>query len=105
MHAVTQAASSGALQEEERDRVDAWRVWLCEEWGTRPGGMYRWLKEEGFSPPVLFVVRADGSPTSKQWASCCGARGGPSTASMRGALEPCPEAFVATSTCCTRCPC
>ena len=29
------------------------------------GAVYRWLGGEGFAPPVVFLTREDGTPTSK----------------------------------------
>ena len=32
--------------------------------GVRDQAVYRWLKEEGFSPPVVFIARPDSIPTT-----------------------------------------
>ena len=87
MCAATQAAGGGAPPEEERDYVVVWRAWLQEECRARPEPAYRWMKQEGFSQPVPFPARPDGSPTAnvrlmdghlrEAW--------GPSTASIREA--------------------
>ena len=48
---------------EDAERTSAWKAWLVEEMSVRPGAVYRWLREEGFSPPVVFLARPDGTPT------------------------------------------
>ena len=42
----------------------AWRDWLDEAWSADQGAVYRWLGGEGFTPPVVFLTREDGTPTS-----------------------------------------
>ena len=38
---------------EEQCRKDAWRSWVQKAWGTRPGQIYAWLKEERHTPVVM----------------------------------------------------
>ena len=48
-------------QQEDRERVQAWRASVSAEWGTKPGVVYCCLKEEGSSTLVVFIVRLDGT--------------------------------------------
>ena len=85
------------VQREDRERVQAWRSWLQAEWGTKPGAVYRWLKEEGFSPPVVFIARPDGTPTAyvQEMDELVRAAWGPINRKYAEGPEPCPDAFVA----------
>ena len=85
------------VQREDRERVQAWRAWLQAEWGTKPGAVYRWLKEEGFSPPVVFIARRDGTPTAnvREMDELVRAAWGPINRKYAEGPEPCPETFVA----------
>ena len=85
------------VQREDRERVKAWRAWLQAEWGTKPGAVYRWLKEEGFSPPVVVIVRPDGTPTAnvREMDELVRAAWGPINRKYAEGPEPCPETFVA----------
>ena len=81
---------------EDRERVRAWREWLDKAWSADQGAVYRWLGGEGFTPPVVFLTREDGTPTSdvaemdalvrRDWA--------PINQKYEHAPEPCPEAFL-----------
>ena len=37
---------------------------LAWEWGTRPGAVYRWLRDDAFAPPFVALARPDGSATA-----------------------------------------
>ena len=89
--------AAAQVQREDRQRIQAWRSWLQVELGTRPGAVYRWLKEEGFSPPVVFIARPDGSPTAEvqEMDDLIRAAWGPINRKYAEGLEPCPEAFMA----------
>ena len=85
------------VQREDRERVQAWRTWLQAEWETKPGAVYRLLKEEGFSPPVVFIARPDGTPTAnvQEMDELVRAAWGPINRKYAEGPEPFPEAFVA----------
>ena len=36
-------------------------MWMAREWGTRPGAVYRWLRDDAFAPSVVFLARPDGN--------------------------------------------
>ena len=81
---------------EDRERVRAWREWLDHAWSLDQGAVYRWLGGDGFTPPVVFLTREDGTPTSnvaemdapvrRAWA--------PINQKYEHTPEPCPEAFL-----------
>ena len=89
--------AAAQVQREERERVQAWRAWLRAEWGTKPGVVYRWLKEEGFSPPVVFIAGQDGTPATnvREMDELVRAAWGPINRKYAEGPEPCPEAFLA----------
>ena len=51
-----------ARRRKDAERVSASIAWLVEEMSVRPGAVYRWLREEELSPPVVFLARQDGTP-------------------------------------------
>ena len=89
--------AAAQVQSEDRERVQTWRAWLKAEWGTKPGAVYRWLKEEGFSPPVVFIARPDGTPTANVWENDELVHAAWRLINRKYAEgpEPCPEAFLA----------
>ena len=52
------------LRAEDKDRVREWRAWLEEAWSSDQGGVYRWLKDESYAPPITFLSRPDGTATA-----------------------------------------
>ena len=67
------------------------------KWETQPGAVYRWLKEEGFSPPLVFIARPDGTPTAnvREMDELVRAAWGPINRNYAEGPEPCPQAFLA----------
>ena len=90
------------VQWEDRERVQGWRAWLQAEWGSKPVAVYRWLNKEGFSPPVVFIARSDGTCPANVWEfdELVRAAWGPINRKYAEEPEPCPE-----GTCCIGCPC
>ena len=62
------AAPQGHIRTERQrgdaDRLQAWRDWLNEAWSPKQGAVYKWPKGETFAPPVIFLVRPEGTPTA-----------------------------------------
>ena len=85
--------AAAQVQREDRERVQAWQA----EWGTKPGAVYRWLKEEAFSPPVVFIARPDGTPRAnvREMDELVRAAWGPINRKYAEGPESCPEAFLA----------
>ena len=82
---------------EDAARTSAWKAWLVEEMSVRPGAVYRWLREEEFFPPVVFLARPDGTPTSnvEEMDELLQAAWGPINRKYAKAPEPDPAAFLA----------
>ena len=82
---------------EDAERVSAWKAWLVEEMSVRPGAVYRWLREEEFSPPVVFLARPDGTPTGnvQEMDELLRAAWGPINRKYAEAPEPDPATFLA----------
>ena len=54
----------GTLRAEDKDRIHEWRAWLEESWSSDQGGVYQWLKDESYAPPVTFLSKPDGTATA-----------------------------------------
>ena len=82
---------------EDAERVSAWKAWLVEEMSVRPGPVYRWLREEEFSPPVVFLPQPVGTPTGnvQEMDELLRAAWGPINRKYAEAPEPDPAAFLA----------
>ena len=52
------------LRAQDKDRLHEWRTWLVEASSSHQGAMYRWLKDEFYTPPVTFLSRLDGIATA-----------------------------------------
>ena len=80
---------------EDVERIPAWKASLVEELGVRPGAVYRWLREEEFCPPVVFLARPDGTPTGnvKEMGELLRAAWGPINRKYAEAPEPDLAAF------------
>ena len=63
----------------------------------RPGAVYRWLREEEFSPPVVFLAWPDGTPTGnvQEMDELLRAAWGPINRKYTEAPEPDPATFLA----------
>ena len=77
--------------------MKAWRARLQAEWGPKPVAVYRSLREEGFSPSVVFIARPDGTPTAnvREIHELVRAAWGPINRKYAEGPEPYPKAFVA----------
>ena len=84
---------------EDWQRREALQVWLAREWGTRPGAVYRWLRDDTFATPVVFLARPDGivTATVSEMDGLLREAWGSITRKYVQAPEPCPEAFMAKS--------
>ena len=82
---------------EEKERREAWQAWLAREWGTRLGAVYRWLRDNPFAPPVVFLAQPDGSAKAnvREMDGLLREAWGPINRKYAEAPEPCPEACMA----------
>ena len=49
---------------EEAARIREWQAWMKEAWQVQQGAVYKWIREDVYSPPVCVVARPGGSLTS-----------------------------------------
>ena len=82
---------------EDAQQISAWKACLVEEMSVCPGAVYRWLREEEFSPPVVFLAWPNGTPTGnvKEMDELQRASWGPINRNDAQAPEPNPAAFLA----------
>ena len=60
LHHKVKLLYQAQIAQQERLRIQEWRMWVKETWTTSPGEIYKWLKEDAYQPAVL-IMKKDGS--------------------------------------------
>ena len=94
---LVQQQVAAQIRQEEKERREAWQAWLAREWGTRPVAVYRWLRDDAFAPPLVFLARPDGNAmvNIREMDGLLREAWAPINQKYAEAPEPCPEAFMA----------